>query len=103
MFQSLAQMDELIALGVPSLALSLLDSEQKNYQQFTPDWYGFEYKHILLMAELDQWQDPMRNWLWGERPWRKARELIYIPNPDDTGNPHGARGGKNKEDVISNQ
>jgi hypothetical protein len=64
MFQSLAQMDELIELGVPSLALSLLDSEQKGYQQFSPDWYGFVYKRILLMAELDQWQELLERSDW---------------------------------------
>jgi len=57
MFESLAQMNKLIALGVPSLALSLLEEEQEKYRQFSPDWYSFEYKRILLLAALDQWQE----------------------------------------------
>ena len=56
MFESLAQMNKLIELGVPSLALSLLEEEQNKYRQFSPDWYSFEYKRILLLAALDQWQ-----------------------------------------------
>ena len=48
-FKSLAQMNELIELGVPALALSLLDDEQKKRPAFSADWYAFEYKRILLM------------------------------------------------------
>ena len=52
MFESLAQMNKLIALGVPSLALSLLDEEQNKYRQFSPDWYSFEYKRILSLIHI---------------------------------------------------
>ena len=34
--------------------------------------------HDRLLEEMDKWQDPMRNWMWGERSWRKARKLFYI-------------------------
>jgi tetratricopeptide (TPR) repeat protein len=63
-FKSLAQMNELIALGVPALALSLLDEEQKKRQPFTADWYAFEYKRILLMSALEQWQQILQRTQW---------------------------------------
>jgi len=55
-FKSLAQMNELIELGVPALALSLLEDEQKKRPAFSADWYSFEYKRILLLAALERWQ-----------------------------------------------
>lgn len=55
-FKSLAQMNELIELGVPALALSLLQDEQKKRPAFSADWYAFEYKRILLLAALERWQ-----------------------------------------------
>jgi tetratricopeptide (TPR) repeat protein len=63
-FKSLAQMNELIVLGVPALALSLLDEEQSKRPPFTADWYAFEYKRILLMAALDQWQQILERTQW---------------------------------------
>ncbi len=54
-FKSLAQMDELIELGVPALALSLLDDEQQKRPAFSADWYAFEYKRILLLSALERW------------------------------------------------
>jgi hypothetical protein len=63
-FKSLAQMDELKALGVPSLALSLLDGEQKQFREFSAEWYSFEYKRILLLAELSQWQELVERAQW---------------------------------------
>jgi tetratricopeptide (TPR) repeat protein len=63
-FQSLKQMNELIALGVPALALSLLQEEQEKRQPFTADWYAFEYKRILLMAALDQWKQILERTQW---------------------------------------
>ena len=55
-FKSLAQIDELTALGVPGLALSLLDREQAVRQKYTADWYSFEYKRINLLLVLERWQ-----------------------------------------------
>lgn len=55
-FKSLAQMNELIELGVPALALSLLDEEQIKRPAFSADWYAFEYKRILLLSALERWQ-----------------------------------------------
>lgn len=55
-FESLAQLDHLIALGVPSLALSLLEDEQQVRPRFTADWYAFEYKRILILAAQEKWQ-----------------------------------------------
>jgi hypothetical protein len=55
-FKSLAQMNELIKLGVPALALSLLEDEQKKRPAFSADWYSFEYKRILLLSALERWQ-----------------------------------------------
>ena len=46
-FESLAQLDELIKLGVPALALSLLEDEQKNRQPFTVDWYALDRKSVV--------------------------------------------------------
>lgn len=63
-FESLAQMNELIGLGVPALALSLLDSEQEKREQFTADWYAFEYKRILLLSALESWPQIIERTQW---------------------------------------
>lgn len=56
-FQSLAQMNELIQLGVPALALSLLEGEQKKRREFSADWYNYEYKRIMILSSLERWQE----------------------------------------------
>lgn len=56
-FQSLEQMDELVSLGLPALALRLLSREQKNWPIYTLDWYAFERKRITLLSALDKWQE----------------------------------------------
>lgn len=63
-FESLAQMNELIELGVPALALSLLEREQEKREQFTADWYAFEYRRILLLSALEQWQQIIERTSW---------------------------------------
>ena len=63
-FKSLLQMDELIDLGVPALALSLLDDEQEKRPAFTVDWYAFEYKRILLLSALEHWQSLIERTQW---------------------------------------
>ncbi|HEB82020.1 MAG TPA: hypothetical protein ENJ11_04060 [Gammaproteobacteria bacterium] len=63
-FQSLAQMNELLESDMPSLALSLLETEQKKRPQFSPDWYAFEYKRIMLMSALEQWQAIIERTTW---------------------------------------
>jgi len=63
-FKSLAQMNELIDLGVPALALSLLEDEQKIRSPFQADWYAFEYKRILLLSALERWQDVIERTQW---------------------------------------
>ena len=55
-FQSLGQMDELVNLGMPALALRLLQQEQQNWPKYSPDWYAFERKRITLLSALDGWQ-----------------------------------------------
>jgi hypothetical protein len=55
-FQSLAQLDEMVALGMSSLALKLLDEEQTRWPQYSPDWYAFEYRGIVLLADSGRWQ-----------------------------------------------
>lgn len=56
-FQSLEQMDELVELGMPALALRLLKQEQQHVPVYTPDWYAIEQKHITLLAAVDNWQE----------------------------------------------
>lgn len=63
-FKSLAQMNELIELGVPALALSLLEVEQKKRRQFTADWYAFEYKRIILLSALARWNQLIERTQW---------------------------------------
>lgn len=55
-FQSLAQMDELVQLGMPALALRLLSQEQQNWPLYSSEWYAFERKRITLLSALDDWQ-----------------------------------------------
>ena len=63
-FKSLAQMNELIELGVPALALSLLDGEQNKRPAFSADWYTFEYKRIVLMSALERWNKIVERTQW---------------------------------------
>ena len=63
-FKSLAQMSELMELGVPALALSLLEGEQEKRQLFTSDWYSFEYRRIVLLASLERWNDLIERTQW---------------------------------------
>ncbi len=63
-FESLAQMNELIELGVPALALSLLEDEQQKRKTYSPDWYGFEYKRIMLLSSLGQWHQLIERTDW---------------------------------------
>ncbi len=55
-FQSLAQMDELVQLGMPALALRLLNQEQQNQPIYSSEWYAFERKRITLLSALEDWQ-----------------------------------------------
>jgi hypothetical protein len=55
-FQSLAQLDQMVALGMSSLAIKLLDQEQNRLPAYSPDWYAFEYKRIVLFANSGRWQ-----------------------------------------------
>lgn len=63
-FQSLEQMNQLIKLGMPALALSLLEEQQAQRPEFSVDWYSFEYKRILLLAALERWQDLIERTQW---------------------------------------
>ena len=74
-FKSLAQMNELIGLGVPALALSLLDDEQKKRPAFSADWYAFEYRRILLMSALERWQELIERTQWLFDTAKKERHI----------------------------
>ncbi len=74
-FKSLAQMNELIALGVPALALNLLDDEQKKRPSFSSDWYAFEYKRILLLSALERWQPLIERTQWLFDTAKKERHI----------------------------
>jgi len=63
-FESLQQMEALVDLGVPALALSLLEDEQKQRQAFSADWYAFEYKRILMLSALERWQQVIERTQW---------------------------------------
>ena len=63
-FKSLEQMNELMVLGVPALALSLLEGEQEKRPMFTADWYAFEYKRILSLSSLERWQQLIARTKW---------------------------------------
>lgn len=63
-FNSLEQMNELMVLGVPALALSLLEAEQEKRPMFTADWYAFEYKRILSLSALERWQQLIERTQW---------------------------------------
>ncbi len=63
-FESLNQMNELVELGLPALALSLLEDEQKKRPEFSVDWYAFEYKRIILLSALERWQQLLERTQW---------------------------------------
>ncbi len=74
-FESLAQMNELIELGVPALALSLLEDEQKKRPVFSADWYAFEYKRILLLSALERWKALIERTQWLFDTAKKDRHI----------------------------
>lgn len=55
-FKSLEQMDELVELGMPALALRLLSGQQQLWPAYSPDWYAFEHKRISLLSAVEDWQ-----------------------------------------------
>jgi tetratricopeptide (TPR) repeat protein len=63
-FESLQQMEELVDLGVPALALSLLEDQQEQRPAFSADWYAFEYKRILMLSALERWQQVIERTQW---------------------------------------
>jgi len=80
-FKSLAQMNELIDLGVPALALSLMDDEQGRRAEFSADWYSFEYKRITLLSRLEHWDELIERtqWLFATAvPERQITEKIRL-------------------------
>ena len=52
-----AHIDELIALELPALALSIIDQQQQRVPRFSPMWYLMERKRISVMVLLERWQD----------------------------------------------
>ncbi len=79
-FQSLSQLNGLIHAGLPSLALSLLDVEQKKRPAFTASWYAFEYKRIVIYAAKHDWPTLVKRVSWllttavpGEQITKKIR------------------------------
>ncbi len=74
-FESLTQMNELIELGVPALALSLLEDEQKKRPVFSADWYAFEYKRILLLSALERWKALIERTQWLFDTAKKDRHI----------------------------
>ncbi len=64
MFESMEQLSELISLGVPALALSLIDDEQGKRPRFSADWYAFEYKRIILLSQLERWEQVIERVQW---------------------------------------
>ncbi|MCW8924111.1 MAG: hypothetical protein OQK69_10860 [Gammaproteobacteria bacterium] len=71
-FQSLEQMDELLRLGMPALALRLLTQEQKNWPVYSNDWYAFERKHVSLLMAMDEWQQVIE----------RSESLLKQANPE---------------------
>jgi len=63
-FQSLSQLNELIHAGLPSLALGLLNVEQKKRPAFTASWYAFEYKRIVIYAAKHDWSTLVKRVSW---------------------------------------
>lgn len=80
-FRSLAQLNDLIEAGVPALALSLLEAEQKKRPPFTADWYAFEYKRIVIYSAKNDWLklDDRVSWLLNTaQPGRQITEKIRL-------------------------
>jgi hypothetical protein len=46
------------------LALSLLEDEQSKRQQFSAEWYAFEYKRIVVLLSLERWQQVIDRSQW---------------------------------------
>ena len=53
----IAQLDELIELGLPALALAIIDQQQQRLRPYSADWYVFERKRVSVLALLERWQE----------------------------------------------
>ena len=53
--RSIAQLDELIELGLPATALSIINQNQQAARPYSPDWYRFERKRISVLTLLEDW------------------------------------------------
>lgn len=55
--ESVNQLEELVKLGMPSLALRFVDEEQQKWPEYSNDWYVYEYKRVEYLAASEQWAE----------------------------------------------
>ncbi len=53
--RTIAQLDELIELGLPATALSIINQNQQAARPYSADWYLFERKRISVLTLLEDW------------------------------------------------
>jgi hypothetical protein len=56
-YESLEQLSELTEIGLSGLAMRMIEHQQKQYPEFSPEWYAFEFKYFQTLSALERWQD----------------------------------------------
>jgi hypothetical protein len=56
-YQSLEQLSELTDIGLSGLAMRMIEHQQKQYPEFSPEWYAFEFKYFQTLSALELWQE----------------------------------------------
>ncbi len=55
--RTIAELDELIELGLPALALEIINQQQQRLRSYSADWYVFERKRLSVLALLQHWPE----------------------------------------------
>ena len=56
-YKSLEQLSELTDIGLSGLAMRMLEHQQRQYREFSPEWYAFEFHYFKTLSALERWQD----------------------------------------------
>ena len=56
-YKSLEQLSELTAIGLSGLAMRMIEHQQRQYPEFSPEWYAFEFEYFKTLSALERWQD----------------------------------------------
>ena len=56
-YKSLEQLSELTEIGLSGLAMRMIEHQQRQYPEFSPEWYAFEFEYFKTLSALERWRD----------------------------------------------